>query len=70
MMDYVKRDGSVYSGQMKKKEFSQFLFISHGYGTQKFLDGSVYAGDWINGLCEGKGSLTFKNGMNFMGLFY
>ena len=53
MNNYLKRDGSVFSGSMKKKENSQFLYISHGFGTQKFLNGSIYAGDWINGLCQG-----------------
>ena len=51
--DYMKNDGSVYNGQMKKKDNSKFTFISHGKGTQNFKDGSHYEGDWRNGLCEG-----------------
>ena len=53
MKDYLKRDGSVYNGKMRKKEYSQYLYISHGFGEQKFPDGSNFAGDWKNGICHG-----------------
>ena len=68
--NYIKPDGSVYNGQMKKKENSQFLFISHGYGEQKFLDGTTYAGMWDNGICHGQGVLTFSNDTNYVGEFH
>ena len=51
--DHLKRDGSVYCGQMIKQENSLFLYTSHGYGSQVYPDGSIYAGDWSRGLCQG-----------------
>ena len=49
---------------------TQFLYISHGYGRQEYLDGSVYEGDWRKGICHGLGSLTFPNGLNYKGSFH
>lgn len=63
----MKNDGSIYTGQMKKKDNSKFTFFSHGYGIQKFLDGSYYEGEWRNGLCEGTGSLRYENGLTYNG---
>ena len=67
MNDYYKNDGGVYSGDMKKKQNTKFVFFSHGKGKQKNQDGSHYDGDWRNNLCEGQGTLKFANGLFYTG---
>jgi hypothetical protein len=41
----------------------------HGQGTQIYVDGSKYIGQFKNGLSEGQGQLIFPNGEKYVGNF-
>ena len=34
------------------------------------FSGAVYRGEWVDGLKEGRGTFTFKNGESFAGVFH
>lgn len=58
-------DGGIYDYE---GEISNGL--PHGVGVQTYRkDGSVYKASFINGVRNGKGSHTFKNGARFEGTF-
>jgi hypothetical protein len=39
----------------------------HGRGTCTYIDGSVYIGEFVNGLRNGQGEMKFSNGDIFKG---
>lgn len=49
--------GAIYSGYVN--EFRQ----PNGKGTMKYSDGSEYTGDWVNGVRQGQGTMTYNNGI-------
>lgn len=36
--------------------------VPHGRGTMRFNDGSIYEGEWNNGVMEGQGECTYPDG--------
>ena len=48
--------GSDYSGYVNE------LRQPDGEGTMKYLDGSVYTGNWVDGVRQGHGKMTYDNG--------
>ena len=51
-----KDSTDVYYGQINHST------LPHGFGTLVYeTDGSIYVGDWVNGLKEGKGTLYYGN---------
>lgn len=51
-----------YSGNWEKGKY-------HGYGVLHWSDGDVYKGNFVNGVCEGKGTLLSPNKAAYTGLF-
>ena len=49
--------GAIYSGYVNK------LRQPDGKGTMKYSDGSEYTGDWVNGVRQGQGTMTYDNGI-------
>ena len=49
-----------YEGEYKNDK-------EHGFGTSRNSDGSTYTGDWENGMFNGHGVKTFKNGSKVEG---
>lgn len=43
--------------------------VKHGRGKQGFLDGSVYEGDYVDGLPHGSGVYMFQDGTKYTGEF-
>lgn len=43
--------------------------VRKGFGRQKYEDGSVYEGNWLNSLHNGKGRLTLPNSDFYSGEF-
>ena len=41
----------------------------HGIGTFTFSNGSVYSGDFVNGVSHGEGVFTFPDGAVYEGEF-
>ena len=56
----VLRDGSVYTGQVKRKR-------PHGSGCVVYVNGDKYTGTFLNGVCHGTGIYENKNGDRFEG---
>ena len=71
--DFQVGEGATYTGQMKEvpdSETGQKVYIKHGKGTQIWLDGAKYEGDWRNGMAEGQGNFHHANGDVYTGEFY
>ena len=49
--------GAIYSGYVNE------LRQPDGKGTMKYSDGSEYTGDWVNGVRQGQGTMTYNNGI-------
>jgi hypothetical protein len=41
----------------------------HGYGEMYWTDGSIYKGEWINGIQHGKGTMSLTDGLCKAGIF-
>jgi hypothetical protein len=41
----------------------------YGYGIQKWVDGAVYEGEWVNNKAEGKGTFWHAEGDVYIGEF-
>lgn len=54
---YTFKDGGFYTGQHK-------VGIKHGIGTRKFVDGTTFRGDMINGNLCGHGIMTYGNSLD------
>ena len=52
--------GGTYTGQWNGE-------LRHGYGTQKWPDGSIYSGYWKNDKAHGEGSFHQMNGDVYVG---
>ena len=59
----VNFDRSVYEGEATPGKNPK----PHGYGSIKFLDGSVYEGHWRKGERTGTGTYTYANGNRYTG---
>mmetsp|Transcript_103560 Transcript_103560/g.302232 ORF Transcript_103560/g.302232 Transcript_103560/m.302232 type:complete len:290 (-) Transcript_103560:83-952(-) len=57
---YSFRSGATYEGQWKNRS-------RHGFGVQRWPDGSCYEGEWADGGVQGKGRFTFQNGDVYIG---
>ena len=71
--DYHVGDGATYTGQMKEVidgTSGDKNYIKHGKGTQIWLDGAKYEGDWRDGMAEGQGNFHHANGDVYTGEFY
>ncbi|MAQ31394.1 MAG: hypothetical protein CMD26_01480 [Flavobacteriales bacterium] len=42
---------------------------NNGYGAQKYKDGTLYIGNWWNGVPSGKGTLVWDDGTIYVGDF-
>lgn len=60
--------GRIYSPKGVYEGETDNLFF-HGKGNFKDINGSVYEGDFANGLKEGNGMLTFPDGSRYWGEF-
>lgn len=54
------RSGAVYTGEWKGR-------ARHGFGVQRWPDGTCYEGEWVNSAAEGRGRITFSNGDIYTG---
>ena len=45
------------------------MCLKHGTGTDIFVNGDVYSGEYVNGKPEGKGQYTWQNGASYVGEF-
>jgi hypothetical protein len=43
--------------------------VKHGTGTDLFVNGDSYTGDYSHGKPDGKGQYTWANGATYIGLF-
>ena len=59
----VNFDRSVYEGEATSGKNPK----PHGFGSIKFLDGSVYEGHWRKGERNGTGTYTYANGNRYTG---
>ena len=41
----------------------------NGYGTQWYLDGSIYKGSWSNNEKEGDGKMSYDDGYTYKGIW-
>jgi len=57
-MDY---SGGKYEGEVDEEQ------LPHGRGTKKNEDGSIYVGEFVKGIKEGKGNFAFANGDTYSG---
>ena len=48
-------------------EFKDYKF--HGQGTYTFLDGTQNSGTWLNGVLDGKVSISLNDGSKYIGLY-
>jgi hypothetical protein len=56
-------DTGAYSGTL----YDGVCLLRHGKGTMRYLDGSVYTGDWHRGAITGEGAMRYANGSTFTG---
>jgi len=54
------RSGAVYTGQWRGRS-------RHGFGTQRWPDGTCYKGEWADGAATGRGRIIFANGDIYTG---
>ena len=60
---YEYPEGDTYIGQWNNEG------KKHGVGTLHLMDGTIYEGNFINGLFSGIGTLTFPDGTLYEGQF-
>eukprot|EP01032_Pedospumella_encystans_P018643 gene18643-biopygen15186 len=69
----VPQDGSIAQFTDEKGAVFDGVYLSekkkHGQGQIKYLDGSVYEGEWVNNKRHGAGRLTSTAGEVFEGVF-
>jgi hypothetical protein len=69
--NYMFPNGSMYKGQMLiDKNGSQTSGggeMRCGYGIQKWVDGAVYEGEWVNNKAEGNGTFWHAEGDIYTG---
>lgn len=58
---YMSRVEESYVGEKNDKG------ENHGHGVQTWDNGSIYDGEWVNGVSEGHGKLTYDNGDIYVG---
>lgn len=57
----IYESGIIYEG------YCSTDYLPNGQGKMTYLDGSVYDGEWVNGLRDGFGELRMANGQIYIG---
>ena len=66
--NYMFPNGSMYKGQMLIDKTTG-TEERCGYGIQKWVDGAVYEGNWLENKAEGKGTFWHAEGDIYVGEF-
>ena len=61
---YKYPDGSSYSGDWNSDG------QRHGFGVLTLTDGTIYSGEFKDGLCDGLGVMVFADGSKYEGQFF
>lgn len=59
---FIDKLGDIYEGEFK-------ACLKHGFGREKFANGDMYVGHYINGRPEGEGTYFWKDESIYKGAF-